>query len=211
MNFQIPDIEKLKKQEFVFTSDFHKTGYTMMYCKGMRFAITKLKKGYLHFKVLSSYEECMPSLLHFARTLADCYVREIKECERALRLWEKDPDGFEEIPKGEHNHHSDDTPLCMDGVGGTEKYVHSKCYRHKSGKLNAHSYLRNHNAWFNKKFYEVELAATTWKEHKHRVPSKATLREIYSAHFRASPFSGYEVKVFNQAKFKAFRPKTVKA
>lgn len=203
---KIPDVEELKGREFVFTEDFLKTGSNTTFPKGVRFVIKSVKKGWVTFKVKSPLEDCMPGIQRFADSLVKSYTQDLKLCRRNIKLWEKDPSAFTEIPEENVFHNSMKHPLTLFGDGVKE--VYSRSYERSDGLLND-----RFNVWYNKEFYETQLECLLWNVKKYSELSNATIQKMYDTYYRThiGGNHNFDLKVLNKAKFKPVASKKQKA
>ena len=222
---QIPDYSSYLGKEFIFEEDFKHTGSRAMFCKGMRFKITKIKNTKLTIKLTSTIEECSAAIEDFASSLVKDQKKELAIFDKIIKIWEEEADQFE-IDKGSPWNKPDysndnrgghcintsypvpkDHPDKYGMAKGTEDTIMTFDYKHKGGKKNIYSYQQGRNEWYSKACYEFFRLNILEDIKKHETLNQATRKDIYKTYLSTGWLSKYEItaQTLNKGKFKLLK------
>ena len=214
---QIPDYSSYIGKEFIFEEDFRHTGSRAMFCKGMRFKITKVKNSQLTIKLTSTIEECSPAIEDFASSLLKDYKKELAIFDKIIKIWTEEADqfvidknivwnkyekghtintGYHKIPKD----HPDKGDAFSDDA------IKTFDYKHKGGKKNIYSYQSGKNVWYSKACYEFMRLGLLEDIEEYETLNSATRKDIYKTYLSNGWLSKYEINVttLNSGKFKIY-------
>lgn len=211
---KIPDISDYEGKTFRFLEDVTQKESNVSFCKGMKFKISKLKSGIVHFKIVSDIKECMPAIEKFAKTVAKLERKDIAVLDKVIAIWKKEPKEFEidkkhwenDSPKGHIINTGVPIPLNhpdKDGTDPKHDTVWTHNYRHKKGKNNLYSYQEGTNEWYGLACYEFIRLSHVISAESFEELNQTKRKDIFNVYYAKGFLSKQEmsIKKLNSIKF----------